>query len=802
MELNSDTTVANSFDFKGFIKTYTKNWKWFFFTLVSFLVLAFVFIRYTQPQYAAEARVQILEGKNASAELSAFQDLGVLSNNTMTSGIEDEILGFKSRANLIEVVQALNLNIRVDALGKILNSELYNSAPFKINFIASDSIIQNSSFQFFMEFSSENTFSYATQEEGPFKAYSFGSNIASPIGDIVITPDDIKGLQSSIGKQFKVSITPVIAVAQSYQNRIVIAPLEKSTTILNLYLTDPIPQKAKDVINTLIRVYNTNAVLDRKAIADKTSTFIDDRITEISSELSDVDQSAQDFKTGLGITDIASEAEMNLNLGASNRQELNAITTELQIAQSMGAIVNESEGYEILPSNIGLSDGTIGSTTGRYNELVIERNRLLKSANEKNPTIINLNQQLEALKGNLRNSITSATNNLSMQANSLSGQLSRINSKIYSSPRNERALKDISREQNTIESLYLYLLQKREESQIAYASAAPKLKVIDEAFEMGAGPVSPNKLAIYMAAIFFGLVLPFGVIYVDDLLDSKISNKSALEKIVKDIPVLAELPQISRKEQKILVNDDRSVLAESLRILRTNLDYLMNTEKNTATRNNIIYVTSSVSGEGKTFLSSNLAMVFANTGKKVLLLGADIRNPKIHSFFDENQKDIDALGKPNKKGISALGLTDFLFDKSLNTKEIINSLLVHNTEIDVIYSGKIPPNPAELLMSSRYKVLLDEISVNYDYVIVDTAPLMVVSDTLIISKYADHTIYVTRAGVTETNIIDFPIKLKNEGKLKNLSFVVNDVKENNLGYGGKYGYGYGASAKKWWKFGA
>jgi len=802
MELNSDINSSNTFDFKGFIKTYTKNWKWFFITLVSFLALAFVFIRYSQPQYAAEARVQILEESGSNPELSAFQDLGILSDNSMSSGIEDEILAFKSRSNLIEVVNELNLNIKIEALGKILSSELYQSAPFKINFIASDSIIRNSSFQFYIDFYSETSFNYATEEDGPSKIYFFGTNIPSPVGDIVITPDDLKSLKSSIGRRFKISIAPVIAVAQSYQDRISISPLGKSTTILNLYLTDPIPQKAKDVINTLIRVFNKNAVLDKKAIADKTSNFIDDRITEIYSELSEVDQSAQDFKTGRGITDIASEASMNLNLGAANRQELSAVTTELQIAQSMRDIVEDTEGYETLPSNIGLSDATIGSTTGRYNELVLERNRLLKSANEQNPTIINLNQQLDALKGNLKNSINSVTNNLSMQANSLSGQLSRINSKIYSSPKNERALTDISREQNTIEALYLYLLEKREESQIAYASSAPKLKVVDEAFAQSTAPVSPNKLSIYFAALFFGLIIPFGIIYVNDLLDSKVSNKSQLEKITKDIPVLAELPKITRKNQKILVKDDRSVLAESLRILRTNLDYLINTKKNSTNKSNVIYVTSSVSGEGKTFIASNLAMVLANTGKKVVLLGADIRNPKIYSFFNESQKDVDALGTSGTQRSDNFGLTDYLFDKTLEPKDIVKSLLVHTNEIDVIYSGKTPPNPAELLLSPRFKDLVADISATYDYVIVDTAPLMVVSDTLIISKYSDHIIYVTRAGVTETNVINFPIKLQQEGKLNNLSFVVNDVKETNLGYGGKYGYGYNESVKKWWKFGA
>ena len=432
--------------------------------------------------------------------------------------------------------------------------------------------------------------------------------------------------------------------------------------------------------------------------------------------------------------------------------------------------------------------------------MVLERNRLLKSSNEQNPIIVNLDQQLDGLKSNMKSSLNSVTNNLSLQANSLSGQLSRINSKIYSVPKNERALKDISREQNTIEALYLYLLQKREESQIAYASAAPKLKIVDDAFSYSSSPVSPNKTSIYLAAFVFGLLLPFSYIYINNLLDTKIHNKTELEKLVSDIPVLAELPILTKKEEKIVINDDRSVLAESLRIFRTNLDYLINTKKDSNNNtNNIVYITSSVPGEGKTFVSSNLSMIFASTNKKVLLIGADIRNPKLNFFFDKDKKEIDQIGSksPEKNN---LGLTEYLYDDTLTSTDVINSLLVHSNTIDVIYSGKIPPNPAEILMSKRYELLLKDVQDKYDYIIVDTAPMMVVSDTLVISKYADHIIYVTRAGVTDKGVVEFPLKLKREGKLKNLSFVVNGVKESNLGYGGSYGYGYGIVEKKWWKF--
>ena len=280
-------------------------------------------------------------------------------------------------------------------------------------------------------------------------------------------------------------------------------------------------------------------------------------------------------------------------------------------------------------------------------------------------------------------------------------------------------------------------------------------------------------------------------------MDNKVHNKVGLEKLIGDIPVLAELPKISKKENKLVKLGERTVLAESLRILRTNLDYVIKSKQKKVNKGNIIYVTSSVSGEGKTLLASNLAMIFANTDKKVLLIGGDIRNPKIYQFY--SGKNVDKLGKTARnKGDN--GLTEYLVDQNLESKDIISTMLAHEQTVDVIYSGKIPPNPAELLMNGRMKELLDEVVDHYDYIIVDTAPLMVVTDTLLISEYANQILYVTRAGVTELKVLEYPLKLHKEGKLKGLSFVVNGVEDSNLGYGGKYGYGYGKSTKKWWKF--
>jgi len=790
MNLDSQST-SNTVDLKEVISSYLKHWKWFVVSIALMLILATIYIRYTPPQYAAAAKIQILEDENSSSSLSAFSDLDVLGG--AKNKVIDEIELIGSRSNFIDVVKELKLNTKISVVGNVISTELYNNPPVNLSFIAQDSTLNNARYDFFITLSSSTTFGFSEEEDKPVKVYSFGKNIATPIGDIVITPN-IGRFEKFKNKKLKIEIRPVQSVALGYRKKMNIVNSDDKSNIVDLRLEDGINSKAINIIDALIRVYNKNAIKDKQVIADRTSQFINDRIVEISGNLSGIDQGAQDFKTEQGVTDIAVETNINLSASVDAQQRLSSAQNELNMAAQMSSIVEGQKGYEVLPANIG--GAAVSSTTAQYNQLVSERQRLLESSNEKNPIIVNLDQQLDALKQSLKSSLKGTVDNLSLTVNSLSGQRARFNSKIYSSPRNERALRDITRKQQTTEQLYLYLLTKREESQIAVASQAPKSKTIDNAYSVSWFPVSPKRNVIYLAAFILGLLLPFSIIYGNDLLDNKVHNMTSLEKLTTDTPVLGEIPKLSRKDDKLVIKEDRSVLAESLRIIRTNLDYLIKTKASKGGKNNMIFVTSSVPGEGKTFLSTNLSMILASTNKKVLLVGADIRNPKIYTFFTGT--NVDKMSKPSRN--KDAGLTEYLYDNTLTTKDIINPMLVHHNTIDVVYSGRIPPNPAELLMSDRMKELFDEVSEKYDYVIVDTAPLMVVTDTLLIAPYADHLIYVTRAGITENRAVGYPLKLQEEGKIKGLCFVVNDVKNSDLGYGGKYGYGYGRSQKKWWKF--
>ncbi|NKI32024.1 GumC family protein [Croceivirga thetidis] len=776
-------------DLNEIVNSYLKHWKWFVLSICAAFLMAFLYLRYSVPKFEVAAKIQIIEDKSSGSELSVLQELDVLSGREATK-ITDEVELLKSRDNFIKVVRKLKLNIEYNLLGNVRSGDLYNNHPFEI-LMSSDTVPISSSHDFFVRILNENEFMYSLKRDQEGKKMTFGTEInADEIGDITLVPN-LEKISRYKNKILGISIKEESSVADSYRGRVSVVPKDKISTVLNISMKDAVPERAIDVINLLIEQNNENEVESKKAIADRTSRFIEDRIADIYSNLSTIDQESETFKESRGIADLGSQSNVNFQQSAASEQELRSANIQLNIAESMQSLINQQDGFEVIP-NVGLSDPSIDNAATRYNELVAQRNRLLESSNEKNPIIVNLDQQLSTLKRTMQSSLNNVTNNLNLRVNSLSKQLSQINSRIYAAPGNETALRDISRKQQTTESLYLYLLQKSEEAQIAFASAAPKSKIINRAHLVSNTPVEPKNKIIYLAAILAGLMIPFAIIYLNGLLDNKVSNMVTLQKYLgNNFVVLAEVPKVNSKEDILVKKGDRSILSESLRILRTNLDYILKS-RGKSSNGKVTLVTSSVSGEGKTFISSNLSMTLASAGKKVLLLGADIRNPKVFEFFKSE-------GVNNRAQIS-YGLTDYLFQEDINLKDLIHNIEENEIGIDVIYSGKIPPNPSELLLSERLEGLFENLRAKYDYIIVDSAPILAVTDSLLLEKYTDQVIYVTKSKSTERKVLEFPLNLHKEGKIRNLSFVVNSVKETNLGYGGKYGYGYGQTQKKWWQF--
>ncbi|OYX27656.1 MAG: hypothetical protein B7Z06_03835 [Flavobacteriales bacterium 32-35-8] len=777
MQLNQE----NSFSLKKSIKLYTKRWIWFVLSCLICLGVAYLYIRYSVPQYSSTAKIMLISENDKSSPTAALSELSPMSS-TSNAETEDEILVFTSKTVINNVAKKLNLNIRYFTQGRVLESELYKSAPIHVNFIAPDSLLQTIDFNFFVDVTSETGFEYRINEEDAPESKSFGESIPTFFGSIVVTPKNNIS-NKLIGENFRVNVVPINYIVDDLRNRIGVYQSSDLSKVLDIYLVDPIPQKANDIINALIAEYDTHTT-DLKNIRSKnTADFIDSRVDLIASDLVSVDDSIVRFKTGNKVTDVTSEAGMFLNSSVTNEQALIESTTQLRQLNYMGESLSNTNSYEAIPSNLGMGDASISELSARYNELLDNRKRLLQSAGEKNIVVVELDQTLNNIRQSLMQNVNNAKKSLSIKIGSLENQSNLLNSKIYSVPGQQSKLRGIERKQGIKESLYLYLLQKREEAAISLTSTAPNLKVLDEAYDSGT-PISPNKKILFIAAFFIGLFVPFSIIYVGDLLDTRIHNKEDLEQIIKNITVLGEIPKVNDVEF-LVERNDRSLLSESFGIIRTNFDYIIRGRKSLDGYDNVVFVTSTINGEGKSFFSMNFSLTLANTDKRVLLIGADIRNPKIPSEI-KNQKKANNI---------EIGLTEYLTEESILLGSIINTYNVKGNQIDVLLSGKIPPNPAELLMSDRMKPLFDYVSSQYDYVIVDTAPSMLVTDTLLFSQFAGHTIYLTRADYTEKEILNYAKELHADKKLNGMMLVVNDVKQSNFGYGAKYGY-YGTPTKK------
>jgi tyrosine-protein kinase Etk/Wzc len=622
-----NSTVSQDFNLKKTVSLYTKKWPWFVLSVFGLLALSYAYLRYQVPQYGTQARIMLISENDQTSPGAVFSDISMFSESA-DAKVEDEILVMTSRGVMKAVADQLDLNLRYFAQGDILETEIYKSLPVVINFIASDSIINATNFNFYIDITSDVGFEYRVYEDEAPKMIAFGETIDTNFGGMVITPGR-QDMQNLVGQTYRIQLSSLDAVTQTLRNTVTIYKSSKGSKVLSVYLEDANPQKAKDIINTVISEYDRYTSMVKNYRSKNTAEFIDNRIELIASDLVNVDDSIVRFKTGNKITDVSSEAGQFLSSSAQNEQLLDESRTQLRLLSYMKtSLGTDNDSFEPIPANLGMGDGAISALSARYSELLSNRQRLMRSAGEKNLVVVELDQTLSNIRKNLRQNIDNAIRSLNIRINSLENQSSRINSKIFSVPGQERRLRSIERKQGIKESLYLYLLEKREEAAITLTATSPNLKIVDAPYTSGT-PVSPNSQLIYIAALFAGLFIPFSIIYVKDLLDTKIHNKEDLEKLITDIPVLGEIPRLSVKELKQFVKrNDRSLLAESFRIIRTNFDYVKR-GRHVEDYNNVLFVTSTINGEGKSFFSINMALTYANTDKRVLLIGADIRNPQI-----------------------------------------------------------------------------------------------------------------------------------------------------------------------------
>ncbi len=765
------------------IQQYSRYWYLFILGLLIALASAFIYLRYAQRMFPTSSVIIIKSDKNAGpVELAAFAELSYFSN-ALSGKIESELVILESKTLISKAIENLNLNVQYFFTGAIKTTELYKYKPFKVTFL--EEIEDNSSISLEVIPLSKTSFIIKLNDQDS-QTKNYGDILTFPFGKITVLPDTTNPEKYTefINRLITVTYSKPYNVAADYGSLLDISNGGGQGEVVVLSMESTIPERSEDFIDELVNQYNQDAINDRSLIAQKTSRFINSRLEIITEELDSVERNKENFKTENRLTDIEAEAQMILqNTNEFDRRQVD-LSTQLELINSMVDYMDTTEETDLLPSNIGVGGEGIAGSVSSFNQLVLERNDLMQSATNENPVVKNLTSQIKQLRGTIVQSLKNKQNSFKTSLRDLNFQEGKLNSKLLRVPAQEKLFRGIVRQQNIKEQLYLFLLQQREETNISLAVTSSKAKIVDPAFS-SKNPVSPKKTIIYFMSVIVGLLVPFMLIYVYYLLSTKVTSRRDLESLARGTSILGEVPKLGRNEVDLVQENDHSILAESFRILRTNLQYLLLNKKNSSEISKRIFVTSTIKGEGKTFVAFNLALTLAATGKKVVLIGADIRNPQLQRYLPASMK--------NK-----VGLTEYIVEDHLKISDLATES-EFNKNLDLVLSGAIPPNPAELLLNSRVNDFFEEITPLYDYVIVDTAPSMLVTDTILLNGFADNILYVIRAGYTDKKLLEFPRDTMEDGRLSNVSFVLNNVKMSNFGYGNKYGYTYTAQKKSFWQ---
>ena len=788
---NSFNNTEGEFNIKEELAKYLRYWRWFVvFSFISILT-AYLFLRYETSVYKIDAAIMIKDNQKSgiSKDLAAFADLGIIGNSSANNP-DNEIEIIKSRKILGHVVDSLNLQTSYFKKGNVKSTEIYKKVPFTFEVL--DTNINLTENPFLVELVDKNNFKISLLEEDEFSLHSFSENIEKEYGHFKLTKtayfEEFFG-DDAVEEEFIIFIQDKDVIINNLQESISASLPNELSSIINLSIKHPNKQKAEAILDELIKQYNLDGINDKNIVSEKTINFINNRLIGIKDTLESIQDLARNYKTKNNITGLSNEGQIALTLAEEQNKVLRKINTELKLAKWVQeSLENSNNLQELLPQNLGFSEASIVSSIETYNQLVITRNRLLQNAGVSNPVLVQLTQELSAARKNLATSINNLIYSLELQNEQLAKEANIVNSKVSSIPILERGFIDIARQQYIINDLYTYLLKKKEETSISLAITVPNAKIIDKAYANPI-PIAPKKKIIYLGALIIGLLIPFGFIYVKDLLDTKIHTRDDVEKGT-NIPFLGDIPHSDSNKKIVISKTTRSSTAEAFRLMRTNMQFMLPTSDTKKTKT--IFITSTTSGEGKSFIAANLATALSLTEKKVLLLGMDLRAPKETIY----------LGLPDQ-----IGVTNYLTKDDISIDDI--KFKVGETKnLDVISSGVIPPNPAELLSSAKLNELFTSLqNDDYDYIIVDTAPVSLVTDTLLISKYADLFLYIIRANYLDKKVFKFIQSFYDDKKLPNMSVVLNDT-DLNYGYGNTYGYGYGygygfgfseTTKKSWYK---
>ena len=735
---------------------YLRYWYWILLSMLLCFVGAKIYLRYTTPQYLSKTSLQFPQSKSKTAE-----SLADLANG---AGRADELQGeataIVSKPILAKVVGQLNLNVSFFGVGAIKENELYTSSPLEANIIE----VQNpkfSSASYIISPSGNGTYKLS---EGPLKGnkdkFQFGQLVSLPFGKVIIK---IKKGKKSF-EPIKIVFRSTPSLVSSLENQLVVALPPDKGQMMDISFTGPVPSKSEDILNSLTEQYNIEGKKDRNMEAQNTQDFINDRLEIISQDLSGIEGEKEAFKRSNEITDLDTQANLAVNNANSNTNQLIEYATQLDLVNSIYSLTSSER---LLPSNMGLSSVTEGYIA-KYNDMLLTKNKTLKQATAQNPSVVQLNRDIVEMRDLIRQNLVESKATLQLQIAQSKGQLNQNRHKIYIYPTQEKVFRGIERQQNLKEQLYLYLLQKREENAITLAVTAPKAKVINPAYTVGI--VKPEKQNILLGALLAGLLLPVVILYAKYVSDTKIYTKDQIQTSVTDALVIAEIPE-SPKESDLVSANDFSVFAESFRILTSNLKFILKSKESKG-QSDVILVTSSVKAEGKTTVAFNTAVTLAGNSK-VLLIGADIRNPQLQRFVAGSDK----------------GLTDYLISDDTSVQPyILPSGL--NENLDILFSGAMAPNPNDLLEMKKFDEMIEGVKHTYRYIVIDSAPVMLVSDTMHLIEIADAILYIVKSNFTDQQMLDFADEFKQTHNLKNIAFILNNVKPENSRYGNKYGYGY------------
>ncbi len=779
-----EDSEQSSFNFQKLYTIFILNWKWFVLSIIICLGCSYLYLRYKSPVYATSAKLLIKDdsnNKSASAKdaISGMVDFGIISSNY---GVDNEIEILNTRTLAAEAVRDLKLYTSYWKKGRVKNVILYKNQPINVDVDAAHLEKLNAPISMSIE-RDENKYIvkgkyYVSVDEntveGPFKfektLAGFPATIGTKAGTLYFTNGKTR---MKDGDVMKVVIVSPMMMAAQYSSALSLEQTSKTSTTLNMQLNDRNIQRGIDYLRQLVICYNRQANEDKNEIAIRTEAFVNDRLEKINSELNSTEGQLENYKKRNRLVELKVDAKESVTNLSSYEQKLNEAATQISLINSLIQFAERpGNKYQVLPSNIGLRDEASISLINDYNKVALERNRLLRTASESSPVVEELTSQLKDMNSSIRMALSQAKRNLEIQRNAVASQYGQYNQEVSRTPEQERILTQIGRQQEVKSGLYLMLLQKREENSISLAATADKGKLVE--LPQYVGKVSPKTNIILLLGLILGIAIPSLVLYLLQFFRYRIEGHDDVEALT-DIPIIADVAvanEAAKTRADIVVHEnENNQMEEIFRSMRTNLQFMMKPE------DKVIMFTSSTSGEGKTFNAANLAISFALLGKKVVLVGLDIRKPRLAELFEIDN---------HHTGITKLLVKD---DPTWNDvqKEILSSEI--NKNLDLLMAGPIPPNPGEIVTRPSLEKVLNLLKENYDYILVDTAPVGLVTDTLQIGKLVDATVFMCRADYTPKAAFNAINMFKAEKKLKNMSIVINGIDMSKKKYGYYYGVG-------------